>query len=670
MRRLGSLALALVAALTALGTPIGPTAPALVRAAAPDLTVVSAARYDVQPDQRRVRVTVDLTMRNRLKDTKTKRFFFEHAEFDVIPQASGFRVSTKGAGSPSVRVTRSTADYTRLRIDFGGRLFSGKSATYRLTFFLEDPGGAATRELRIGDALVSFPVWAFGTEDTPGSSVMVVFPSGYEVVAEAGEVPAPETLDDGRVVYRTGPLAKPLEFFLYLVGSRPGAFDERLIQAEVRGRQVQVTLRSWSDDAPWAKRVAQLLAHSLPLLGERIGVPWPDGASPLVVQEAVSRSAGGYAGRFDPAAGLVEIAYYADDFVVFHEAAHAWFNGSLLADRWANEAFASYYATRVAADLDHPVDVEELTDEMLAARIPLNGWGPVGSEDQAQEAYAYAASLTLARAIATRAGDVGLQAVWSDAAGGVGAYQPRGGQTETVEGPPDWRGLLDLLEARTDATYDDLWREWVARPTDLILLDSRAAARTRYEAIVSEARDWRLPQPIRDAMRAWRFDDATAMLDDAEAVLVARAELTAAAKSAGLVAPDALRLAFEDPDGFDDATAEAAAEREVIERYVAATGLRPIGDGPILTLGLWGTTPETDLAAARNAFARGELEVAAAATEDAAAVWASAERIGQSRAISIALLALAVLIGLAILVAATRRRRRRRVRMHATRVRG
>ena len=108
-RHLATLLLAFAAALGALGTPVGPTAPIPVRAATPDLTIVTAARYDVQPAQRRVRVTVDMTMHNRLKDTKTKRFFFDYAVLDVIPQATGFRVTTDGSGSPSVRVTRSTA---------------------------------------------------------------------------------------------------------------------------------------------------------------------------------------------------------------------------------------------------------------------------------------------------------------------------------------------------------------------------------------------------------------------------------------------------------------------------------------------------------------------------------------------------------------------------------
>ncbi len=53
-RRFLALAVAVVAALGLLGTP---AATAEVRAAAPDLTIVADARYDVQPAQRRVRVT-------------------------------------------------------------------------------------------------------------------------------------------------------------------------------------------------------------------------------------------------------------------------------------------------------------------------------------------------------------------------------------------------------------------------------------------------------------------------------------------------------------------------------------------------------------------------------------------------------------------------------------
>ena len=669
-RRLPALLFALVAAVGLLGIPVGPTAPAEVRAATPDLTIVSSARYDVQPDNQRIRVTIDLTLRNRLKDTTTRRFYFDHAFLDVLPRASNMKLSTGGGGA-SVSVVNRTEAYTRLRLNLASRLFSGKTARYRLTFNVTDPGGAATRDLRVGDSLVSFPVWAFATESTPGSTVTVVFPPGYDVKVEAGKIPPGTTDDAGRTIFRSGTLAQPLDFFAYLVADRPGAYQDATVSTTILGAPVDVQLRSWTDDAPWAKRVGDVLKAGLPALADRIGLEWPDYDQPLTVQEAVSRTTGGYAGLFDPSAGKVEIAYYADDFVVLHEAAHAWFNGALLADRWANEAFASYYATVAAADIERTVRIEELTDELRKSRIPLNAWGPVGSEDVAEEDYAYAASLALARAIAERAGDEGLKAVWADAQNGVGAYQPAGGAAETVEGPPDWRGLLDLLEARTEAAYDDLWREWVARDTDLPLLDARTQTRARHDAVATAAGDWQLPRPIRDALRSWRFSDASALLSEAEAALAGRDAVADAAAKAGLVASPNLRLAFEDDDGFGDATAETSAELDVIARFTAAEALRPVEMTPFLTLGLWNETPDVALEEARTAFASGDLAASASASGDVAFTWSTAESLGQSRALSIGLIVLAVLFALALLIATLRRRRRRRrgrVTMQATRL--
>ncbi len=108
-RRLPVLLFALVAAVGLLGIPVGPTAPAETRAATPDLTIVSSARYDVQPDDQRIRVTVDLTLRNRLKDTTTRRFYFDHAFLDVLPRASNIRLSTAGGGASARVVNRTKA---------------------------------------------------------------------------------------------------------------------------------------------------------------------------------------------------------------------------------------------------------------------------------------------------------------------------------------------------------------------------------------------------------------------------------------------------------------------------------------------------------------------------------------------------------------------------------
>jgi hypothetical protein len=440
----------------------------------------------------------------------------------------------------------------------------------------------------------------------------------------------------------------------------------------VGGESVTLNVRAWPDDPEWSTRVGDLVARALPILSSHIGLEWPrdDG---LVVQEAASRSTGGYAGLFDPEEGLVEVAYYAEDFVVLHEAAHAWFNGALLADRWANEAFASYYGLRVAEELDVAAAGEELTPDLIEIAIPLNDWGPIGRDTTDTEDYAYAASLALAEAIADRAGDEVLQRLWADAAAGVGAYQPppAGGAAadpaaeappETVDSPPDWRGVLDLLETHDTDGYDDLWRRWVARDSDLAPLDDRLAARARYVEVIEEAGDWELPKSIRDAMRAWQFDTATELIDRATAVLDQREAIESAAASSGLTPPANLEESFSLSDGFGTAAQEAAAELEAIERYKAAAATRPAEPNPLQILGMWETTPDTDLARARDLFAAGDLASSNDAAEAAAIVWTSAEDVGRGRLVSIIALILASLLAVALVVAwirAIRRRRRR-----------
>jgi hypothetical protein len=652
----------ILAVLAATGLLAMPPAAAEVRAATPNLTIVTDARYEVQPEAGRVRVTVDLTLANHLRDTTTKRYYFDRAFLSVLPGTSGHKLSWAGSGTPRARVSKATDTYTLLELDLAARIYSGKTAKYRLVFDLVDKGGDAARDVRIGASLVSFPVWSFATESTGGSTVQVTFPKGYEVQVQSGEMPAATTAADGRVVLSTGKLAKPLEFFAYLVADRPAEHVRQTLTADVGGDPVEVTIESWPDDTSWSKRVGGLVTRALPLLSEEIGLGWPREGG-LVVRESVSRSTGGYAGLFDPTGGEVEVAYYADDGVVLHEAAHAWFNGALLADRWASEAFASYYGLEAAAALEVKASVDELTDEVEAARIPLNAWGPVGDEDDATEEYGYAASLALARAVAERAGDTRLRAVWADASGRVGTYQPSAAATsgpELVTGAPDWRGLLDLLETHSPATFDDLWRKWVARDADLDLLDARSAARARYDGVVSSAGEWELPRAVRDAMRAWRFDQATALLTDAQGILDQRAQIAAAAAGAGLTVPPTLEEAFEGSDGFATARLEAEAELDAIARYAAAVAVRPTGTDAFQALGMLGSDPAGDLERARMRFADGDLAASAEAATAAQSAWTSATDVGRGRAVSLVILAIALVLGLVLLASWLRGRRRRR----------
>ena len=675
-RRFGAVLFALIAAAGSMAAPVGV---AEVRAAAPDLTIVSDAHYEVQPAQHRVHVTLDMVLTNHLHDSSTKRFYFDRAFLSVLPSTSGFKLTWSGSGTPKASVSKKTATYTVVQLDLGAKLFSGSTASYRLAFDLVDPGGDASRDVRIGTSLASFPVWAFATDSTSGSTVTVAFPAGYQVEVESGDIAAPTTGPDGVVTLRTGKLATPLTFFAYLVADRAGSYADHSVSATVGTRAVALTVRSWADDPTWSKRVSDLVRRALPAIATEVGLDWPrDGG--LTVRESVSRSTGGYAGLFDPSEGTIDVAYYADDFVVLHESAHAWFNGSLLTDRWADEGFASYYGLEAAKALGITATADPLTDTLKAARIPLNAWGAIGREDDKTEDYAYAATLVLAEAIADRAGSQALQAVWSDAAAKIGAYQPPvvGGATgaggtstgasaprETVADAPDWRGLLDLLEAHSTSTFDDLWRTWVARDTDLPLLDARAAARTDYDEVVAKAGAWQLPRAIRDAMRAWQFGQATELLTDAKGVLAQRDAIATQAAAAGLTAPPTLGSAFAADDAFASATTEASAELEAIGHYRDAVAARPGGPDAIQRLGVWGTAPEDDLAHARTLFANGDLAASATAAAAAASIWKDAETIGQTRLIAVGAAVLGVLAAIALVSWWLVRRRRRRASLVA-----
>ena len=665
MRRL--IRIAARAGVLALALSIGlmpALAPARVAAARPDLTLVGHATYDVLPDEGRVAVSVRLRATNHLRDTVARRFFFRTAFLTVLPGTSRFRISG-GSGNPKVSVAQRRADYTNLRIDFGANLAAGRSTTLTLTFDLDDSGGAPERPVRITPSIVTFNVWAFATPDTPGATVALTVPAGYNVAIGRGPLDGPTTTKSGEQAWTSGPIDEPLEFVADVVADRLGTPVETLREVTLTDDPAAILVRSWPDDTAWSDRVLGLLERALPLLEDEIGVPWPIDA-PLILEESLTRGTDAYAGLFDPAAPRIEVSYAASDVIILHGLAHAWFNGNLVADRWAAEAFASYYADIVAIRLGLAATPLEPVDPAAAVAIPLNAWGE--GEPPEADAYAHAASLELARAIAERIGAENLRRTWSRVAAGIAAYPPdpavdpltEPGGAEQAAGPPDWRALLDALEEQAGQPLDDLWRTWVARPEDLLALDERGAARLAYEGTLQAALPWQLPPSIREGMRAWQFDVAGELSVQAEAVLVQRAALEASAAAAGVTLPDRLRQAFEGTGGLDAAAAEAEFEQEIVDAVASAEAARPTTTDPgeqiMIIIGLIATDPEGRLALARTALTFGDIETAYVAALAAEAAWIDAADLGRTRLVSTVLLTLALLL-LASLV----RQRRRRV---------
>jgi hypothetical protein len=162
-------------------------------------------------------------------------------------------------------------------------------------------------------------------------------------------------------------------------------------------------------------------------------------------------------------------------------------------------------------------------------------------------------------------------------------------------------------------------------------------------------------------MRAWQFDTASGLLDEAAAVLEQRAAIDTAAADAGLTPPDSLRTTFEGDDGFADARTEIDAQLAVIDRYADAVASRPANPDLFTQLGLWDSTPEHDLTKAAKAYAAGDLEASSASADAARLVWIQADGVGRTRAVMLALVALGILLLVIVsIVAAVRIRRARR----------
>ncbi len=690
--------ISVVAALLALlvvATAAALAAPGAALAAPRDLTLVTDAVYAVQPEHGRIAVAVTIRASNHTRETKTRRFYYDHAFLAVQPGATGARLA--GPAKARVRVTKRSKTATLLRLDFGTRIYSGKHATFRLTFNLPGTGPAASPQVRVGTGLITIPVWAYASNGATGSTVTVRFPKGWDVTVESGELRRRSGGEGSGVVLTSGSLNRPLDFFAFVTAQHPAVFTERTVSLPAGDQQIDLVLQGWADDPGWMNRVESLYGRALPLLRHDIGLPWP--IDRLTVAETVSRDEDAYAGAFDPAQERVEIAYWADHGVIVHQVAHGWFNGSLLADRWANEGFATYYSLHVAQALDEAIEAPQMTKAAEAARLPLNDWAGSTGERTAVDSYAYTASAQLADELAHRVGSAVLRQTWADAAGRIGAYQPEGepvgpaatvpgavalaramihrdgagvagpatpqadADPELVDGAPDWRGLLDLLEEHSGQDLVPLWRQLVVTPEQAPLLDARADARTAYARTLAVAGDWALPRPIRDALRAWDFPTAEAWMADARTVLASRNSVAELAAREGIDLPDTMRNLFESGD-LAGASALAAAERNAILAIGQAEASRSTANDPLSALGMLGEHPERDLVQARAALADGDLETAFGAADHAYRAWAAASEEGRRRALFGLAAAATVLI---LLAAAATTLRRMRGRPHSGR---
>ncbi|HEX9738849.1 MAG TPA: hypothetical protein VGA91_06425 [Candidatus Limnocylindria bacterium] len=643
--------LAIVLAALAAAVPIGP---AVVRAGG-GLVTVADATYLVQPDLARVRVTIDAVSTSYEVDTPEGRIYYSGLTISVPPDVSNVAVTSSGV--PLRASATATADVTRIEIEFGTAVFYGQSYGYRITFDMVDPGGTADRDFRIGHSVAAFPVWAFGSDGASGNSVVVLLPPTFTPSVYGG--PLSETIQGDGSVRLAANVSDASIWFAYVTAEGPGLFTSIPFTLTVGDAEASVIIRAWDDDPDWAARTQDLLTDGLPALAELIGLPWAVFGD-LKVEESANRL-GDYAGIYNQTTEKINVRYDADATVTLHEAAHIWFNDDLFRDRWIGEAWAEFYAVHSAEAIGVTGETFTLTDDLLAARIPLNDWAGIGFEGPDVELFAYAASYNLGELIYARTDFEGLRDVWRAANDAEMAYQPvhatgspRTGVAITQDG---WQRLLDLLEERTGAAYDDLWSEWVVNDAQKAQLTERAETRALYFEGVAAAGEWELPERIRYELSSWQFEDVVAELELGDQVLAKADAIADLAADLDLTPPDELQGAFEGNDGLETALEEGESELTAVEDIKEATTALAADPGFVAWVGLLFSDPSLELAAARDAWEEGDSESAASGAGAVMVILDEAEDRGAERLAASGGVVLVVGGGAAVL---WRRRARRR----------
>ncbi len=232
-----------------------------------------------------------------------------------------------------------------------------------------------------------------------------------------------------------------------------------------------------------------------------------------------------------------------------------------------------------------------------------------------------------------------------------------------------WQRLLDLLEERTGAAYDDLWTAWVVNTNEAPLLVQRATVRDQYAEVIEVAGDWELPEQIRYELSSWQFADVSAELETADRVLDLAADLNALASELDLDPPDQLQAIFEGGDGLDAALTEANKELFALELIADASRGLATEPEPLNWIGLLFAEPAVTLAEARDAWEEGDHGTA---TDQAEAVLTTLDEADDRGRERVAIGAGILLVGVGGVALMVRRRRKgdRRARARARATRG
>ena len=204
-------------------------------------------------------------MTNHLRDTKTKRYYFDRAFLSVLPDASGFKLTWAGRRQARATVSKKTSNYTLLQLNLGRRIYSGKTANYRLASTWSTR--AARRPAMSGSGRRSCRSRSGRSRRIRRRAARSRSSSRPATRSRSRPARSRRRRPDsaGRVVFQTRQARTSRLALLRLPRRRPAGRVRRADRDRTRSaRPVDLTVRAWPDDTAWSERVGGLVTRALP----------------------------------------------------------------------------------------------------------------------------------------------------------------------------------------------------------------------------------------------------------------------------------------------------------------------------------------------------------------------------------------------------------------------
>ena len=584
--------------------------------------------FELVPESRSVRVTVEFQVTNLMPSTTTRDtitdYYLDESDILVDPHGVNFRATTPG-GTARVSVMSPGEDFLSVATVRYPSTFYRQTRSVTLTYDIPSGAPRSENRTRAGMAYASFCAFPGGAYIGDLQSVRIVIPGRYDVERLDGET-LTRSSSGGSTILASEEAATPAGDDAKVTCAE-AVDDAAFVRTQHKSPGgISVTTEAWPEDPEWQRSVGRGVGETLERLEAAIGIA--PASRRITVREVLPETLGGYAAAFDPEASVAHVGEDAlDPVVAAHELAHAWFNDRFADEVWISEGYAEMFARSV---LGPGVPACADPGDAAVSDARLGDWfylpALASEEDHARVAAQYEVSCWIVTEVADRIGLDAMREIVAAAWHGQIAYVGEGRAEGFDAAPISWQKWLDLVDERGLVPAGETDLEWLqdllleaGATTDEAALADRAEARASYHELLAATDPWSAPIFIRRQLADWSFDDAR------ESIAMAT-EIDAARDAAVQLVPElaestGVENAYEEAASADQMSAAlklASEEREAAVTVAGAVSAAERDLNVIEWVGVIGEDLDADAAAAVDALVASDFDAARETADHAA----------------------------------------------------